>query len=82
MARSVAGYILSGKKVYTIDNKSFTNTNELVKYAKELLDEDLLKFESFCVKLMHNQNDLDVNFEAWLIAVGEGAKVLRWKEGL
>lgn len=82
LARSVAGYILSGKKVYTIDNKSFTNTNELVKYAKELLDEDLLKFESFCMKLMHNNIDLDVNFEAWLIAVGEGAKVLRWKEGL
>lgn len=82
LARSVAGYILSGKRVYNIDNQSFTNTNELVRYAKSLLDEDLLKFENFCMKLMHSKNELDVNFEAWLIATGEGSKVLKWKEGL
>lgn len=50
--------------------------------AKSLLDEDLLKFENFCMKLMHSKNELDVNFEAWLIATGEGSKVLKWKEGL
>jgi len=54
----------------------------LVRYAKSLLDEDLLKFENFCMKLMHSKNELDVNFEAWLIATGEGSKVLKWKEGL
>lgn len=67
------------KKVYTVNNKSFSNPNELVEYAKLLLDEDLLKFENFCMKLMHNNSDLDVIFEAWLIVHGKEKQIIKWQ---
>lgn len=73
------GYMLSGQRLFCIDGKSFRTLDELVSYMKRLLDDSFEKFENFCHKLIGSDNQLDVQFESWLIALGKRKELDTWR---
>ncbi len=49
---------------------------------KELLDDSYDKFEAFCHQLIEEDDTLDAQFEAWLIALGKRKELDAWKMNL
>jgi hypothetical protein len=49
---------------------------------KELLDETYEKFEALCHKLIDYDDNLDVQLESWLLALGKKKEIEVWREGL
>ncbi|MCD7763124.1 MAG: protein kinase [Lachnospiraceae bacterium] len=72
-------YLLSGQKILCIDDRKLKNIAELTDYMKELLDSSYDKFEEFCHKMLDYDDTLDVQFEAWLIALGKRKELEKWK---
>ncbi len=75
-------YLLSGNKVLTVGDEQFCEVSELAAYMKKILDTSYEEFEKFCRKLIGADDVLDVQFEAWLIALGKRDEISRWKKGL
>ena len=75
-------YLLSGQKLFSIDNKQLKNVSELTAYMKGLLNSSYEEFEDFCHKLIGYDDTLDVQLEAWLIALGKRKELDAWKIGL
>ena len=75
-------YLLSGQKLFNVDNKQLKNVAELSAYMKGLLDSSYEEFEDFCHKLIDYDDTLDVQFEAWLIALGKRKELESWKKQL
>lgn len=72
-------YLLSGQKLFNIGNKQLKNISELTAYMKTLLDSSYKEFEDFCHTLIGYDNTLDVQLEAWLIALGKRKEVEAWR---
>ena len=49
---------------------------------KELLDESYEKFEAACHKLIDYEDNLDVQFESWLLALGKKKELNSWRENI
>ena len=47
-----------------------------------LLDDSAEAFENFAYKLTDNDNKLNEEFEAWLIALGKRNELENWKQNL
>ena len=75
-------YLLSGQKLFNVDNKQLKNVAELSAYMKGLLDSSYEEFEGFCHSLIDYDDTLDVQFEAWLIALGKRKELENWKKQL
>lgn len=75
-------YLLSGQKLFNVDNKQLKNVAELSAYMKGLLDSSYEEFEDFCHKLIDYDDTLDAQFEAWLIALGKRNELNLWREQL
>lgn len=75
-------YLLSGQKLFAIGDKRLKNVAELVAYMKGLLDSSYEEFEDFCHTLIDYDDTLDVQFEAWLIALGKRKEVESWRTQL
>ena len=75
-------YMLSGQKLMHFDGKEFRTVGEFADYMKELLDESYEKFEAMCHKLIDYEDNLDVQFESWLLALGKKKELNSWREGL
>lgn len=75
-------YLLSGQKLFNVDNKQLKNVAELSAYMKGLLDSSYEEFEDFCHKLIDYDDTLDVQFEAWLIALGKRKELNEWRKAL
>lgn len=75
-------YLLSGQKLFNVENKQLKNVAELSAYMKGLLDSSYEEFEDFCHKLIDYDDTLDVQFEAWLIAQGKRNELKSWREQL
>lgn len=75
-------YLLSGQKLLHVDNKQLKDIPELTAYMKGLLDSSYEEFEDFCHKLIDYDDTLDVQFEAWLIALGKRKELESWKKQL
>lgn len=75
-------YLLSGQKLFNVDNKQLKNVAELSAYMKGLLDSSYDEFEDFCHKLIDYDDTLDVQFEAWLIALGKRKELSEWRKAL
>ena len=76
------GYMLSTEKTFVINGKVFRNLDDLVVYMNELLDQSLDTFNSFCQKLLHENGELDAQFESWLLALGKGKAISEWRQML
>ena len=75
-------YLLSGQKVFKTEDRQFTNVTELAAYMKDLFDSSYEEFEVFCHKLIDNKDILDVQLEAWLIALGKRRELEAWRRQL
>ena len=58
------------------------NVGELANYMKGLLDSSYEEFEEFCHSLIDYDDTLDVQLEAWLIALGKRKELELWRQGL
>ena len=75
-------YLLSGEKNFVTGGIVFRSPDELTEYMSELLDESLDSFNAFCDRLIANPGILDVQFEGWLIALGNKEKIAQWRASL
>lgn len=75
-------YLLSGQKLLSVGEKRLKNVSELTVYMKGLLDSSYEEFEDFCHSLIGYDDTLDVQFEAWLIALGKRKELESWKSSL
>ena len=75
-------YLLSGQKLFSIGNKQLKNVSELTAHMKGLLDSSYEEFEDFCHSLIDYDDTLDVQLEAWLIALGKRKELVNWRAQL
>lgn len=75
-------YLLSGQKLFAIGDKRLKNVSELTAHMKQLLDSSYEEFEDFCHSLIDYDDTLDVQLEAWLIALGKRKELDAWKQSL
>lgn len=75
-------YLLSGRKIFRIGDKQFKNVTELADHMKGLFDLSYGKFQRFCHKLIQSKDRLDVQLEAWLIALGKRKELEAWRKQL
>jgi serine/threonine protein kinase len=75
-------YLLSGQKLFAIGEKRLKNVSELTAHMKGLLDSSYEEFEDFCHSLIDYDDTLDVQFEAWLIALGKRKELDAWRHSL
>lgn len=76
------GYLLSGQKKFRIKENEFENLSQLVSYMTLLLNDSYELFEEFCGMLINSDNELDTQFEAWLMALGKGEEIDSWRNGI
>lgn len=75
-------YLLSGQKLFAIGEKRLKNVSELTAHMKGLLDSSREEFEDFCHSLIGYDDTLDVQLEAWLIALGKRKELDAWRHSL
>ncbi len=75
-------YLLSGQKLFAIGEKRLKNVAELTAHMKGLLDSSYEEFEDFCHSLIDYDDTLDVQLEAWLIALGKRKEIESWRNQL
>lgn len=75
-------YMLSGKRDFIISGVTFQNPDDLTDYLSRLLSQSVEKFNGFCDKLIDNNNILDVQFESWLIMLGNSEKIAQWRSSI
>ena len=75
-------YLLSGQKLFNVGDKQLKNIAELTAYMKALLDSSYEEFEDFCHILIDYDDTLDVQLEAWLIALGKRKELDVWRSQL
>lgn len=75
-------YLLSGQKLLNIGDKQLKNVAELAAYMKKLLDSSYEEFEDFCHKMIDYDDTLDVQLEAWLMALGKRKDLDAWRHSL
>jgi predicted Ser/Thr protein kinase len=75
-------YLLSGQKLYAIGEKRLKSVEELTAYMKEKLDTSYDAFEDFCHSLIGYDDTLEVQLEAWLIALGKRTELDVWRRQL
>lgn len=78
----LAAYFLTGKKELLVGDKKFSTAENLAKYMNALLDDSAEAFEEFCFNLIDSDNNLNEEFEAWLIALGKRNELQTWKQNL
>lgn len=75
-------YLLSGQKLFAIGEKRLKSVSELTAHMKGLLDSSYEEFEDFCHSMIDYDDTLDVQLEAWLIALGKRKELDAWLQGL
>ena len=75
-------YLLSGQKLFSIGSKQLKNVSELTAHMKILLDSSYEEFEDFCHTLIDYDDTLNVQLEAWLIALGKRKELDAWRHSL
>ena len=75
-------YMLSGQKIFNFDGKQFRTVGELAEHMKGLLNESYDVFQEFCHKLIDYKDNLNVQFECWLMALGKSDELKKWRESL
>lgn len=75
-------YLLSGQKLFHMDNQQFKNVSELASQMKYLIEFSYEKFEEFCHSMIDYNNVIDVQLEAWLVAIGKRKEIEKWRKEL
>lgn len=75
-------YMLSGQKLMHKNGQDFRTVGELTSYMKELLQDSYEKFEEFCHGLIDYDDNLDPQFESWLLVLGKKKELEQWRHDL
>jgi len=76
------GYLLSGDKEFMFEGKMYSSIDELINTLNEAVEHSFDTFLSLCKKLMLDNNYLEPQFESWLLAIGKGSELEKWRQGL
>ena len=75
-------FMLSGKKVLYKNGVEFNSVQELTSYLKCELDRSYDEFEKICHELIDYNDNLDPQFESWLLALGKKKEIEQWRMSL
>jgi len=75
-------YLLSGQKLFALGEKRLRSVEELRDHMKVLLARSYEALEEFCHSLIDYDDTLDVQLEAWLIALGKRDELEAWRQSL
>lgn len=75
-------YMLSGRKSFYKEGIEFKSVQELTVFLKKALDCSYDEFEKLCSDLIDNNDNLDVQFESWLLALGKNNEIEQWRKSL
>lgn len=75
-------YVLLANKTYVIDKKEFETIREFIDYVLKLRSESIDKFEQLCRKIIDRENQLEPQFEAWVMAKGQLEIIQQWRKML
>lgn len=78
----MTAYMLSCQKLMHVDGRDFRTVGELTSYMKELLQESNEKLIEFCHGLVDYDNNLEPQFESWLLSLGKKGDLEQWREML
>jgi serine/threonine protein kinase len=73
-------YQLSNERKLFIANKYFNTVDEFAGYMCGLLDESLDEFKKLCHTLIDYRGKLDIQLQAWLIALGKYRELDKWRD--
>lgn len=76
------GYLLSGRKTFYKNNHEFDSVESLIAYLQELLQNSYANFENYCMELIDEDGNLDVQLETWLLSLGKHDQISVWKSKL
>lgn len=75
-------YMLSGKKTLFKEGVEFNSVQELTSHLKKSLDQSYDEFEKICHDLIDYNDNLDPQFESWLLALGKRSEIEQWRKSL
>lgn len=75
-------YMLSGIKVFYKEGVGFKNVDELTNFLMNALDRSYEEFEKICLELIDYNNNIDPQFEGWLLALGKKKEIEQWRKSL
>ena len=75
-------YMLSGQKLLLLDGEQFRTVGELANYMRDVLDTSMERFEALCHRLVDYDGNLDLQLEAWLIAIGRQNEIEQWRASI
>lgn len=82
MNRYLLAYLLSGKKCLYKEGVEFRSIQELTGFLKKALDHSYDEFEKICHNLIDYNDNLDAQFESWLLALGKKNEIEQWRKSL
>lgn len=82
MNRYLLAYMLSGRKSLYKDGIEFKSIPELTAFLKKTLDCSYDKFEKICHDLIDYDDNLDEQFESWLLSLGKKNEIEQWRKSL
>lgn len=73
-------FSLSEKKEFLIDGHVFSTPEDLTAYMNQLVDSSYEVYNAFAEKLLPEGKTLNVEFEAWLLALGKKDAIDEWRK--
>ena len=75
-------YMLSEKKILYKMGVKFNNIQELTIFLEDSLKHSYNEFQKICHELIDYDNNLDPQFESWLLALGKENEIEQWRNNL
>lgn len=82
MNNYLLAYMLSGRKSLYKQGIEFRNVQELTGFLKKALERSYDEFEKICHDLIDYNDNLDAQFESWLLALGKNKEIEQWRKSL
>lgn len=76
------GYMLSNEKELVIDGISYKTPDDIADKMADILEHNPAGLDEFSRKLIHDNDELDVQFECWLEALGKNSAINEWRAEL
>lgn len=82
MNRYLLAYMLSGRRIFHKWGTEFKSIQELTKFLEQKLNCSYDEFECLCHDLIDGSDNLDIQFESWLLALGKKDEIDNWRNEL
>lgn len=75
-------YMLSGRKVLYKEGNEFQTVDEFTAFLRKKLEKSCDEFEKICHELIDCNDNLDPQFESWLLALGKEKEIEQWRKNI